>query len=180
MLGSQDYGRRQSLKASAIHDANLRLVVLVFLGLVLMILVVFLLVSTLMNIRRGDLTIDVEIRKRTLRSISRPKEQQRRERYFWVPYSQVEEVASRRNTPRHGVVVHISSWDNPYDQGTCSANFAVLLRNQEQGWPLNIEFHRGLIRQAKLQIQQQDHMESQATEIDSQSMDAFQQGSSKR
>jgi hypothetical protein len=83
-----------------------------------LILVAFaLLLSTLLQLIHGDLTIDVRVRKVLLRQAETDR-QTRGQRYFWVPLE---------DHPEKGAVVACAAHEQPYDLGSWRENLRAFL-----------------------------------------------------
>lgn len=158
-LGGRSYAEQHGADVldvghpASIFVPNLTIVGLVLGGISLSLIALGLLASTLRNMRRGDLTIDVEIRKRTRHHLisssktSSPSSHRQGEdatsstrgaRFFWVPMScslggapqKPEEAKTTLGNARaehRGAIVPWPAWDNPYDQGSWLNNARVLL-----------------------------------------------------
>jgi len=96
---------------------NLFIPVMLTLAIALIFISSFLLLSTLLQLSRGDLTIDGEIRKSVMR-LNSPLSRKRAQRYFWVPSSQ-SQVA--------GSVVACDALEQPYDLGNWTDNLRASL-----------------------------------------------------
>ncbi|UZJ54001.1 hypothetical protein CBS101457_003321 [Exobasidium rhododendri] len=130
------------------ESPNLYVIVMLILAIALIFVSSFLLISTLLQLSRGDLTIDVEIRK-SVRRQNVKGGKVRAQRYFWIPPS---EGRSR------GSIVPLEPQEQPYDLGNWIENLRVSLclppytmQQLQLQWPVSKAFHSRMLAMAESQ-----------------------------
>jgi hypothetical protein len=102
---------------SYFESPNLYVIVMLTLAFALILIASFLALSTLLQLSRGDLTIDVEVRKALMRQKVNSSTK-RAQRHFWIPPSEGR---------KEGSVISIDAVEQPYDLGNWRDNLRAAL-----------------------------------------------------